>query len=67
MAYIYRHIKPNGEVFYIGKGGKLILNTETGIYYNTITEAAESRNMSKITLIGYLLGNRKNLTSFIKV
>jgi hypothetical protein len=50
-----------------GRNGKIVLNTETGIFYNTTGEAAESCNMNRNTLIGYLLGKRTNLSPFIYV
>lgn len=44
-----------------------ILNTETGIYYESITKASESSIYSRRHLNKMILGNRKNKTSFIKV
>jgi group I intron endonuclease len=44
-----------------------ILNTETGIYYDNITEAAFSINAPYSRINEYLRGKWKNRTSFIKV
>jgi group I intron endonuclease len=53
----------------ISRGGnykaRLIINIETGIYYDCIQDAADSVNMNRSTLNNYLCGNRKNKTSFI--
>lgn len=55
----------------IGKKGidnpnsKLILNNDTGIYYESIIEAAFSYGISRASLSKYLTGYRKNKTSFI--
>jgi len=46
---------------------KLIINNETGIYYYSIQEASESVQMPSKRLVKYLLGYRKNKTSFIIV
>jgi group I intron endonuclease len=50
------------------KGGnnsvaRLVLNLETGIYYETLIEAAISINMNKITLGHQLRGRTKNKTN----
>lgn len=42
--------------------GKKVLNTETGIIYDSMSEAALSHCMNKYTLINKLKGNRKNDT-----
>lgn len=44
---------------------KLVLNTNTGIFYNSIKEAAISIEMNCNTLQGKLLGRSKNNTYFI--
>ena len=44
---------------------KIILNTETGIYYGCIQAAADSVNMPKRSLTNRLRGILKNKTSFI--
>lgn len=73
--------KKVGYVFYRGKwlglpskvynglplAAKLILNTETGIYYESTLQAAISRNMTLKNLSRRLVGKRKNNTSFIRV
>lgn len=46
--------------------GKIILDTNTGIYYNSIREAAYYNNIPEGTLRKKILGTRKNNTSFIK-
>ena len=43
---------------------KLVLNTQTGIFYESATEAAKSINMSPSNLIQKLLGKRRNYTNF---
>ena len=48
-----------------GKGGKLILNTNNGIYYDTIRAAADSLNIVSATLSSKLNGLIKNNTNFI--
>jgi len=49
------------------KISKLILNTETGIFYYGSKEASETININRGTLISYLTKKRKNKTSFIYV
>lgn len=44
---------------------KIILNTQTGIFYFGCKEAAESMNINHGTLRGKISGNRKNTTPFI--
>ena len=46
---------------------KIILNTETGIFYNGIKEAAESININHSTLQNNLIGKIKNKTNLIYV
>jgi hypothetical protein len=46
---------------------RLVLNLETGIYYDSITEAADSLNLKYTTFRNYLIGYRKNKTSMIYV
>jgi hypothetical protein len=45
----------------------IILNTETGIFYESISEASYFNNLREGNLRRYLNGERKNKTSFIKV
>ena len=47
------------------RNGKIVLNKETGIYYYTIKDAAETINKSKSYLNKKLLNIFKNNTSFI--
>lgn len=47
------------------KRGTLILNTENGIFYNSICDAANSINMKRSTLSEMLIGRNKNKTNFI--
>lgn len=49
----------------IGKNGKLIVDTQTGIFYYTTGEAASVYNINRATLIGYLSGKRPNKTNLI--
>lgn len=46
---------------------KIILNTETGIYYDSISSASDSCGIPKSTLVSRLNGNLKNKTPFINV
>lgn len=48
-------------------GAKIVLDIETGIYYDSIMEAAELRCMSYSSLMHYLKGRRKNKTNLIIV
>lgn len=43
---------------------KLVLNLETGIFYESITEASKSTIYTKEALTSMLNGGRRNLTSF---
>lgn len=47
------------------KNCKIVLNTQTGIFYNNTREAAQSLNMNRSTLISKLCGEKKNNTAFI--
>lgn len=44
---------------------KTIIDLETGIFYECITEAAEAKCIKKSTLNNYLIGNRPNKTCLI--
>ena len=44
---------------------KLVINTQTGIYYHSIQEASESYPVTAKMLVRYLLGDRRNKTPFI--
>lgn len=44
---------------------RIVLNTQTGIFYGTIKEAAESTTIKKSYLSLILSGKRRNKTSFI--
>lgn len=46
---------------------RLILDTETGIFYDCIRDAADAKNINYCTLNGFLKGRYKNKTSFIYV
>lgn len=46
---------------------KLVLNTETGIYYDSLTEAAESNSLTLKYLSRKLKGKMRNNTAFIRV
>lgn len=46
---------------------KLVLNLETGIFYESITEAAKTTIYKKEALTSMLNGSRKNITSFITI
>lgn len=52
----------------VKKNQKLVLNLETGIFYEDTKDAADSFHLSRSTLINYLSGYRKpNKTPFIYV
>lgn len=42
---------------------RLVLDTQTGIFYDSATDAAFAKNINKMTLIQKLLGYRPNFTS----
>lgn len=44
---------------------KIVLNTQTGIYYGCIGDAAIAHNINKSTLNNYLLGSRPNNTYLV--
>ena len=44
---------------------KLVLNTQTGIFYETGREAAKAHNMNENTLRSFLLGYRENKTYLV--
>jgi hypothetical protein len=44
---------------------KPVLDTQTGIFYNSAKEASRLLGINKNTLYGYLLGNNPNKTSLI--
>jgi hypothetical protein len=46
---------------------KLVVNLETGIFYDSITEASKTTIYRKEALTSMLNGSRKNLTSFITI
>ena len=47
--------------------GYLLLNLETGIYYNSIMAGARSLNMKKSTLTAMISNRNPNRTHFIRV
>ena len=47
------------------KNQKLVLNTQTGVFYESTREAADSANMNRSSLINHLSGFYKNKTPFI--
>lgn len=49
----------------MGARRKIVLNIETGIYYDSLKDASLSIGMKKATLSSMLLGKNKNKTSFI--
>lgn len=66
-------IKPKkGEKSPMFRGSKVtraktILNLQTGIFYNSLVEAAESERLKYKQLSKMMIGNRKNRTSFVYV
>lgn len=59
-----QRLKLSGELNYLSK---LILNTETGIFYFGLREASDSVPMKKATLHVNITKNKINATSFIYV
>lgn len=61
------HASKNGMYKTLGENGRarIVLDTQTGIFYGCITEAANSRNISRSLLSHYLRGIVANKTSFI--
>jgi hypothetical protein len=49
------------------KVGKLVVNLENGIFYNSAKEASIVADIKLGTFIGYLNGNYKNKTSYVYV
>lgn len=59
-------VKENIEHSCIGeRNGRLVLNTQTGIYYYTINEAADSLGISKRRMQKMMVGETKNITPFV--
>lgn len=56
------HAAKNGRM---NGNPKTIINTQSGIFYNSIKEAAESINMKPNSLVVRLIGRVKNDTNFI--
>lgn len=54
-----------GRNGFLSNRGKIVLNTQNGIFYGSIIEAANSIGMNKITLTNKLNGIYKNNTPFI--
>jgi group I intron endonuclease len=44
---------------------RIVLNTENGVFYGCIKEAAECYGINKSTLNNFLIGHRKNKTSLV--
>ena len=57
----------NQHAYHCGlkKHNRLVLNTSTGIYYDSASDAADAHNIGKPTLNRYLNGVRKNKTNLI--
>lgn len=55
------------HAIYMGraKNQKIVLDTETGIYYNCVRDAANSKGLNYVTLLCRLNGSLENKTSFI--
>ena len=49
----------------VEKISKPVIDTQTGIFYNSAREAAKLLGLNRNTLYGYLLGNNPNKTSLI--
>lgn len=44
---------------------RLVIDLETGIFFDSVVEASKAKNINNQTLIGYLCGFRKNKTSLV--
>ena len=44
---------------------KLVINLETGIFYDCVIDASEAHNINRSTLNNYLIGHRKNKTNLV--
>ena len=49
----------------MGRNSKMVINLQTGIYYNSIKEAASSTNINHVYFQQQVNGIRKNKTDFI--
>lgn len=49
------------------KTKRLLLNTETGIYYDSMVECSKAHNINVLTLSGWIHGYNKNKSPFISV
>lgn len=58
--FVKRFIAKSKEI-----NSKIVLDLETGIFFNSTIEAANAKGINYKTLIGYLSGFRKNKTSLI--
>lgn len=53
-----------GKTGYLCVSSKKVIDTENGVVFNSIKEAAESKGVNYRTLSGYLKGERPNKTKF---
>lgn len=62
------HTENMKHAVYMGRlaNQKLVFDTDTGIYYNCVRDAANSKGINYVTLLCRLNGNLKNSTSFIE-
>lgn len=67
LAYLDESLRPNPYEILNGKGGKLVLDQQTGVFYYTAREAAKAFNMNHKNLIPMLNGKNRNKTSLIYV
>lgn len=49
------------------KTKRLLLNTETGIYYDSMSECSKAHNINTLTLSAWIHGHNKNKSPFISV
>lgn len=49
------------------QNSKLVLNTQTGIFYESATEAIKTQHLKHITVYAMLCGRNPNITNFIYV
>lgn len=64
---IWKHVRPDIQTKVIDTHKKLVVNIETGIFYDSIEEARQSTNYKKSCFSNMLLGINKNKTSFVKI
>lgn len=63
----WTHVTGGDVIRVVRKNSKaIILDTQTGVYYDSISQAAKSKNIPTTTLVSQLNGTVNNKTSFIR-